>query len=129
MIAHRQNEEYGVETHPIQRGLASTYDQMLDVGSGCFCCSPQGELSSILASLAVSPEAPKLDVLLIRCATLAAPLLFAQALVAGIDMGNGMCEPVEVANHFELKSIIACVDPRASAALDLSEMLLLTCLR
>jgi hypothetical protein len=80
VIAHRQNEEYGVETHPIKRELASTYDQMLDVGNGCVCCSPQGELTSILASLA-SPDAPRLDVLFIRCAPLAAPLIFAQVCV------------------------------------------------
>ena len=110
VIAHRQAEEFGIEPTPLRADLAAYSDAVYDFGSGCLCCSPKGELQRLLHALAAAPT--PLDVLFIRTGPLAAPLVFAKAVICSSD---------EVSAAFELASIVAVVDPRyAPRHLDLA---------
>ena len=68
------------------------------------CAAPHHtELLTPPPSLSRRETAPPLDVLLIKCASLAAPLIFAQAIVRP--------EHPLISDRFVLRSIIAVVDP------------------
>ena len=52
VVVHRQAEEYGIVPHAIEQDLAVAYEEVFDFGSGCLCCSPQGEMTRLLRTLA-----------------------------------------------------------------------------
>ena len=106
VIAHRQVEEYGIAPHPIHgREAGVEYDEVFDFGSGCLCCSPSGEMTRLLGSWAerLHQGHLHLDLLLIKAAPLASPLVFARC----IAHASG-----RVAEAFHLASIVAVVSPR-----------------
>ena len=106
LIAHRQVEEYGIAPHPIDRLEAGVeYDEVYDFGSGCLCCSPSGEMTRLLSAWAerLLEGSLALDLLLIKAAPLASPLVFARCIA---------CASGAVAEAFQLASIVAVVSPR-----------------
>mgnify|MGYP006148711255 CR=1 FL=1 len=103
LIVHRAAEEFGITTNPLNVGLAALYEEVHDFGSGCLCCSPQGEMTRLLAELATpATRSCRLDVLMIRTGPLAAPLTFAKSV---------LCSSDAVSTYFALHSIVAVVDP------------------
>ena len=49
VIVHRQAEEYGIATNPIDDAPLPFCETVYDFGSGCICCSPKGELIRLLS--------------------------------------------------------------------------------
>ena len=104
LIAHRQVEEYGIAPHPLDEAGVE-YDEVYDFGSGCLCCSPSGEMTRLLSAWAerLLEGSLALDLLLIKAAPLASPLVFARCIA---------CASGTVADAFQLASIVAVVSPR-----------------
>ena len=105
VIAHRQVEEYGIAPHPIDETGVVECDEVYDFGSGCLCCSPSGELTRLLSAWAerLLEGSLTLDLLLLKAAPLASPLVFARCIA---------CASGAVADAFQLASIVAVVSPR-----------------
>ena len=106
VVAHRQVEEYGIAPHPIHSHEAGVvYDEVYDFGSGCLCCSPSGEMTRLLSGWAerLLEGSLALDLLLIKAAPLASPLVFARCIA---------CASGAVSEAFQLASIVAVVSPR-----------------
>ena len=101
VVAQRAAEEFALSPNPIRADLAVAYTEVYDFGSGCLCCSPRGEMTRSLAELA-RERRDAVDHVVVRCGPLAAPLVFAKAL---------LCSDDAVASTFELASIVAVVDP------------------
>ena len=101
VVAQRAAEEFALSPNPIRADLAVAYTEVYDFGSGCLCCSPRGEMTRALAELA-RERRDAVDHVVVRCGPLAAPLVFAKAL---------LCSDDAVASTFELASIVAVVDP------------------
>ena len=120
LIVHRQAEEYGIAPHGIStRDTTAFCESVYDFGSGCICCSPKGELTRLLSQCASSAN---VDLIIVRLGPLAAPLLFAKAIVS---MGDSyhlssiicVCEPKYAAKHlsasseeWQARSQVACSD-------------------
>jgi len=105
VIAHRQVEEYGIAPHPIDETGVVECDEVYDFGSGCLCCSPSGELTRLLSAWAerLLEGSLTLDLLLLKAAPLASPLVFARCIA---------CASGALADAFQLASIVAVVSPR-----------------
>ena len=101
VVAQRAAEEFALLPNPIRADLAVAYTEVYDFGSGCLCCSPRGEMTRALSELA-REHRDAIDHVVVRCGPLAAPLVFAKAL---------LCSDDAVASTFELASIVAVVDP------------------
>ncbi|KAL1500402.1 hypothetical protein AB1Y20_013059 [Prymnesium parvum] len=102
VIIHQQAEEFALATSPIATDLAAFSAPVFDFGSGCLCCSPRGEMTRLLTELAARSDL-RLDVLFIKTAPLAAPLVLAKSVVRMADTHPAA---------FELRSIVAVVDPQ-----------------
>jgi len=79
---HHAAKAFHLETGPLCATLAAHilhYSEVFDFGSGCVCCSPDGDLTRVLSSLAESMESGQispLDVLFIEVTGLGDPAPF-----------------------------------------------------
>ena len=66
VISHRHANSFGLETTTLPLTSATTattlatatYFQVFDFGSGCLCCSPDGDLTRLLRELTVKHSVP-----------------------------------------------------------------------
>ena len=56
VCVHQFAKAFGLETTPLER--AAHYSEVYDFGSGCVCCSPDGDLVRVLQGLAAAEPPP-----------------------------------------------------------------------
>ncbi|CAE7832032.1 unnamed protein product [Symbiodinium sp. CCMP2592] len=98
---HRHARAFGLETSPLAEGTLPCvhYSEVFDFGSGCLCCSPDGDLSRLLKDLCSRQSELKLTHLFIETTGVADPQPFVRVF-----------ENEHFAQYFALKAVICVVD-------------------
>lgn len=78
VCVHRHARAFGLETTllPVDTSPCVHYAEVFDFGSGCLCCSPEGDLSRLLNDLCSRQDELKLTHLLIETTGVADPAPF-----------------------------------------------------
>jgi len=102
VCVHRHARAFSLETTSLAVGVPPCvrYDEVYDFGSGCVCCSPDGDMARLLAQLAEQQERNKLGLthLLIETTGVADPTPFISLFSK------------ESARAFELAGVVCVVD-------------------
>ncbi|CAE6967475.1 unnamed protein product [Symbiodinium natans] len=101
VCVHRHARAFGLETTPLTVDTLPCvhYSEVFDFGSGCLCCSPDGDLVRLLSDLCSRQSELKLSHLFIETTGVADPNPFVRVF------DNEL-----FAQHFELRSVICVVD-------------------
>ena len=106
---HHHAKAFGLDTTPLARPVLHT--EVYDFGSGCLCCSPDGDMLRVLQQLDAAPAADETrpTCLLIETTGVADPAPFVALLKRS----------TWTRRRFVLRAIVACVDVlRADGAAD-----------